>query len=299
VARRFRPQPGLPPLGGGARRARARRILCRPRGFFYRPCQHGEGGVRGSAPLVSTAQRLCGLGRRQVLDGPGPELPWRGPSRTLRPRRSAPAQPGRGRGGAAALALAGAARPLAREGRPGVSAAGEHGPAEECFRRAWALLEEDVWFRWRWHIPLLRARGEFALAEGRHDEAWTLAAQSLDLATQTDSRKHVARALRLQGEVLAATGRLDEASAVLEASIRVATDIQTPREVWLGKAVLGKVLARLRREQEAEVHLTQATHAIEVIAAKLTRPDLRRSFLGAEPVVDLYRTLAHRPPTLP
>jgi tetratricopeptide (TPR) repeat protein len=78
---------------------------------------------------------------------------------------------------------------------------GEHGPAEECFRRAWALLEEDVWFRWRWHIPLLRARGEFALAEGRHDEAWTLAAQSLDLATQTDSRKHVARALRLQGEV--------------------------------------------------------------------------------------------------
>jgi class 3 adenylate cyclase/tetratricopeptide (TPR) repeat protein len=176
---------------------------------------------------------------------------------------------------------------------------GEHGPAEECFRRAWALLEEDVWFRWRWHMPLLCARGEFALAEGRHDEAWTFAAQSLDLATQTDSRKHVARALRLQGEVLAATGRLDEASAVLEASIRVATDIQTPREVWLGKAVLGKVLARLGREQNAEVHLIQATHAIEVITAQLTRPDLRRSFLGAEPVVDLYRTLGHRPPTLP
>jgi tetratricopeptide (TPR) repeat protein len=176
---------------------------------------------------------------------------------------------------------------------------GEHGPAEECFRRAWALLEEDVWFRWRWHIPLLRARGEFALAEGRHDEAWTFAAQSLDLATRTDSRKHVARALRLQGEVLAATGRLDEAAAVLGASVRVAADIQTPREVWLGKAVLGKVLARLGREQEAEVHLIQATHTIEGITAKLTRPDLRRSFLGAEPVVDLYRTLGHRPPTLP
>jgi hypothetical protein len=46
------------------------------------------------------------------------------------------------------------------------------------------------------------------------------------------------------------------------------------------------------------VHLIQATHTIEVIAAQLTMPDLRRSFLGAAPVLDIYRTLGHRPPTL-
>jgi hypothetical protein len=66
----------------------------------------------------------------------------------------------------------------------------------------------------------------------------------------------------------------------------------------LGKAVLGQVLAQLGREQEAEMHLIQATHAIEVITAQLTMPDLRRSFLGAAPVVDIYQTLGHRPPTL-
>jgi class 3 adenylate cyclase/tetratricopeptide (TPR) repeat protein len=176
---------------------------------------------------------------------------------------------------------------------------GEHGPAEECFRRAWALLEEDIWFRWRWHIPLLRARGELALAEGRLDEAWTFATQSLEMATQTDSRKHVARALRLQGEVLAASGRLDDAASALEASVRLAESLQTLQEVWLGKAALGKVLARLGREQEAEAHFLQATQTIEVIAAKLTRPDLRRSLLGAEPVVNIYQTLGHRPPSLP
>ena len=82
---------------------------------------------------------------------------------------------------------------------------GEHGLAEEFFRRAWALLEEDIFLRWRWHIPLLRARGELALAEGRLDEAWSFATQSLELATQTDSRKHVARAQRLQGDILAAS----------------------------------------------------------------------------------------------
>jgi hypothetical protein len=76
----------------------------------------------------------------------------------------------------------------------------------------------------------------------------------------------------------------------------LAERLQTPREVWLGKAALGKVFARLGREQEAEAHYIQATHTIEAIADKLTTPSLRRSFLTAEPVVDLYRTLGQRPP---
>jgi len=44
-----------------------------------------------------------------------------------------------------------------------------------------------------------------ALAEGHHDEAWTYATQSLGLATQTESRKHVARAQRLQGDIATAS----------------------------------------------------------------------------------------------
>ena len=82
----------------------------------------------------------------------------------------------------------------------------------------------------------------------------------------------------------------------MEASVSLAESLQTPREVWLGKAALGKVLARLGREQDAEAHFMQAAHTIEAIADKLQTPSLRRSFLAAEPVVDLYRTLGHRPP---
>jgi hypothetical protein len=55
-------------------------------------------------------------------------------------------------------------------------------------------------------------------------------------------------------------------------------------------------LARLGREKNAEAHFIQAIHTIEAIADKLTTPRLRRSFLAAEPVVDLYRTLGQRPP---
>jgi tetratricopeptide (TPR) repeat protein len=175
-------------------------------------------------------------------------------------------------------------------------AQGAHGHADEFFRRAWALLEEDIFLRWRWHIPLLRARGELALAEGRYDEAWTYATQSLELATQTDSRKHVVRAHWLQGEILAASGRLVEAGQALAASVRLAEQIQTPREVWLGKAALGKVLERLGRDKEAEAQLTQATQIIEAIAANLHTPRLHHSFLRASPVLDIYAALGHQPP---
>jgi class 3 adenylate cyclase/tetratricopeptide (TPR) repeat protein len=173
---------------------------------------------------------------------------------------------------------------------------GEHSPAETCLRRAEALLEEDTWMRWRWHIALLHARGELALAQGHYDQAWTYAAQSLELATQTDSRKHVARAQRLQGDILAASGRLVEAAQALAASVQLAEHIQTPREVWLGKAALGKVLARLGQDKEAETQLTQATQTIEAVATNLHTPRLRQSFLSAAPVLEVYAALGHHPP---
>jgi tetratricopeptide (TPR) repeat protein len=173
---------------------------------------------------------------------------------------------------------------------------GEHGPAEACFRRAEALLEEDTWLRWRWQIALLHAFGELALTQGHPDQAWTYTTQSLELATQTDSRKHVVRAQRLQGDILAASGQLAEAAQALVASVHLAEQIQTPREVWLGQAALGKVLTRLGRDKEAEAQLTQATQTIEAIAATLHTPRLRHSFLSAAPVLEIYAVLGHRPP---
>ncbi len=173
---------------------------------------------------------------------------------------------------------------------------GKHGLADEFFRRAWALLEGDTWYRWRWHIPLLRARGELALAEGKYDEASTYAEQSLQMAGQSDSKKHVARAQRLQGEILMASGRLEESVRLLDSSVRLAESIKTPREVWLGKAALGNVLARMGKDKKAEVQLSQAVQVIEGILAKLQAPSLRRSFVTAEPVQEVYRTLGRRLP---
>jgi hypothetical protein len=68
----------------------------------------------------------------------------------------------------------------------------DYGRAEEFFLSAWALLELDDVSRYRWHIPLLYARGALALVRGRHDEAGHFAIESLELARRTYSRKHEA-----------------------------------------------------------------------------------------------------------
>ncbi len=66
--------------------------------------------------------------------------------------------------------------------------------------------------------------------------------------------------------------------------------------MWLGRAALGEVLVGLGRDRDAEAHFSQAARAIEGIAEKLRTPSLRRSFLGAEPVLQVYRHLGRRPP---
>ena len=173
----------------------------------------------------------------------------------------------------------------------------EIGLADEFFARMEALLDRDVWGRWRWHIPLLRARGELALSARRHDEAWDFVVRSLEMAVDTQSHKHVVRAQQLQGEILAARGRPEAAVEPLTTSVTLAERLGTPRETWLGRAALGRVFAQLGRDKDAEAAFTGAAQMIEAIARKLTTPSLRRSFLGAEPVIEVHRALGRRPPS--
>jgi hypothetical protein len=119
--------------------------------------------------------------------------------------------------------------------------------------------------------------------------------ESLEMATRTDSRKHAARARRLQGEVLAANGKFEEAAGVLDSSVALARELKAAQDLWQGCIALGKVLLKLEKESEAEAQFTTAARTIEAIAQNLKIPNLRRSFLSARPVLDVY-ALLHRPP---
>jgi hypothetical protein len=97
--------------------------------------------------------------------------------------------------------------------------------------------------------------------------------------------------------VLAAAGRLDEAARILNSSIALARELKVPRDVWQGCVALGKVLRELGRDKDTEAQFTMAARTIEAIAQKLTTPGLRRSFLSAAPVLEVFQLL-HQPPPL-
>ncbi len=171
----------------------------------------------------------------------------------------------------------------------------DYGRAEKFFLRAWGLLKIDDVSRYRWHIPLLYARGALALARGHHDEAAQFATESLELARRTYSRKHEARAQRLQGEILAATDCLEESAPILEASIKLAQGLKVPRDEWMGALALGKLLIRLGKDREAEVAFNTAAVSIESIAGALKTDILIRSFLAAPSVIEVFQVLGRRP----
>ena len=174
---------------------------------------------------------------------------------------------------------------------------GDFALADKYFLSAWELLEDkDEFARWRWQMVLLRGRGELALARGQRDEAWKFATESLDLASKTVSRKHVARAQWLQGEILAANGRLDEATRMLDASAMLAEQIGTPREIWIARSALGRVFGELGRDNEVEAQFVKAADAIEAVSSKLKTRALSRSLLSSEPVRAVYKALGRQPP---
>jgi tetratricopeptide (TPR) repeat protein len=171
----------------------------------------------------------------------------------------------------------------------------DYSRAQEFFMRAWQLLDADLSGRWRWHIPLLHARGALALARGEHDEAWRFATESLELARKTYARKHEPRALRLQGEILAATDRAPEAVPLIQASVAAAQKLQTRRDIWMGTLALGKNLIRLGKEKEAEAAFNTSAETIESIAAALKTDSLIQSFLSALPVREVFQKLGRNP----
>jgi tetratricopeptide (TPR) repeat protein len=172
----------------------------------------------------------------------------------------------------------------------------DYGRAEVFFSQTWALLDSDNVLRWRWHIPLLHARGALALALGDADEAWRFATESLDLARKTCARKHEARAQRLQGEILSASGRTNQAVPLFQSSAALAQELQTRRDIWMGTLALGKALMRLGKDKEAEAAFKTSAETIELIASALKTNSLINSFLSAPLVREVFQTFGRRPP---
>jgi class 3 adenylate cyclase/tetratricopeptide (TPR) repeat protein len=162
---------------------------------------------------------------------------------------------------------------------------GDQGRAEECFVRAWALLEKQFGgFRWRWKTRLLAAWGELRLAQDQAKQALDFAERCLELAVQTSARKNLVKGWRLKGQALAALGQLQEAVLWLTKAADMAEEIGNPPLHWKCRFALGEVLQQQGHHAQARELYAQAAKVIEGTQSSLRDPELRETFLAAGPV---------------
>jgi class 3 adenylate cyclase/tetratricopeptide (TPR) repeat protein len=132
---------------------------------------------------------------------------------------------------------------------------------------------------WRYAQHMLHSYGELWLLRGDPDKALAYATECLQRAEMSESRKNIVKARRLRGQALAAAGDLEAAERELDTALAIARDIANPRQLWETLAAVAGVHARLGRDA---TELYAQAHAVcESVAAGLSDPALRQTFLGS------------------
>jgi tetratricopeptide (TPR) repeat protein len=140
------------------------------------------------------------------------------------------------------------------------------------------------WMRFRYSIRLFVGLGEVALRRGETAVAREHAAQGLDLATRTGSRKNLLKAWRLSGEIATRERRWDDAEAALRQALGFAEAIANPPQLWRTHAAVARFHEARGQADAARAARARARAVVEQVRATLVHPDLRRSL--RDPVLD-------------
>jgi tetratricopeptide (TPR) repeat protein len=133
------------------------------------------------------------------------------------------------------------------------------------------------WMRWRYSMHLFASLGELWLARGEPARAQEFAAQCLEIATRTNSRKYVVKGWRLLGEIAHARRQWDEAAGWLQQALTLAQAVGNPTQLWRTHLSLGRLHAEAKRPEQARQAYQAAREGIERVKASLQDPGLRAS----------------------
>ncbi len=158
--------------------------------------------------------------------------------------------------------------------------------------RAQAVLSAEMWRDTTPPMGIARrwvalARGELALAQGRHEAALRQAQDLIDSAsgkgtsTPPHSAQPIPALLKLKGEALLALGRMDEAAEALVEAERGALQRSARPLAWQVYRALGRLHRACKREEEAERAFAAAREVIAQVAATIENEHLREGFLQA------------------
>ena len=152
--------------------------------------------------------------------------------------------------------------------------------AQEFFDGVYHLVHDPAtseWMQWRYSMHLFASLGDFWLARGEPARAQEFAAQCLDIATRTNSRKYIVKGWRLRGEIARAHRQWDEAEGWLRQALPLAQAVGNPTQLWKTHLALGHLHAEARRPEQARQAYQAARAVIEQVKASVQNSELRAS----------------------
>jgi tetratricopeptide (TPR) repeat protein len=137
--------------------------------------------------------------------------------------------------------------------------------------------ETNEWMKWRYSTHLFASLGELWLARGEPARAEEFAAQCLEIATRTNSRKYVVKGWRLLGEIALARRQWDEAEKALQQALTIAQVIGNPTQLWKTHLTYGHLYTAIRKPEMAQQSYGAARDVLERVKGSLRDPGLRAS----------------------
>jgi tetratricopeptide (TPR) repeat protein len=152
--------------------------------------------------------------------------------------------------------------------------------AQECLDGVYRLAHDPAtsnWAKWRYSTRLFASLGELWLTRGAFAKAGECAAQCLDIAIRTNSRKYIVKGWRLQGEIASAHRQWDEAERWLGQASPLAHTIGNPSQLWKTHAALGRLHTARHQPDKARQAYQAARNVLEHMKGHVQHPELRSS----------------------
>jgi tetratricopeptide (TPR) repeat protein len=161
---------------------------------------------------------------------------------------------------------------------------GDLSRALEHLDRASQLLEQDVWFRWRYNTRTKAVLARYWLIRGDIPKARQCALECLALAEPRKSRKYIAWSHKLLGDIAMAEERLPEAQAEYGAALELLGRYRCPLIEWRVFRAAAEAASALRNSDLASEYRARCRHVIHSLADSLTDEKLKRQFLDSEAI---------------
>jgi DNA-binding winged helix-turn-helix (wHTH) protein/tetratricopeptide (TPR) repeat protein len=159
--------------------------------------------------------------------------------------------------------------------------------ALSSFGNAEAILEGDVWCRWRFKLRLVAGLATHHLSQRELHKAESYAQLLLKCSTHYKARKYIAVAHKLLAEAAIARDDQAEANAHLNTALDLLAAYPVPVVEWRIYSLLGRL--RLQQgDRLAGESYERACRVVQSIAGNVEDEKLRALFLGSPAVQELF-----------